>query len=343
MDLGDKPIVAFRAAVLRLYLAITAAVSVLIVPLYYFIGIAPLTLACTVFGVVMVGTWWLFRGGHLAFGVAARVFLGMTFLVCMTGLWLGDETIDNKPWQLLVPLAAFTVVGAREGLRWALAGFVAAATICIVRWPAYAMLSVIVLLIAHATMIVALFFYTRHSEDNLRTVARLSHTDSLTGVYNRHFFDELAQHAFNHARRTQEGLTVFMIDIDHFKAYNDTYGHVAGDRALTAVAQVLRQQGRRSTDLVFRYGGEEFCIISTGLDAAQALALGTQIRATIEARDIRHEAAPEGRLTVSIGIAQRAPSDELVEQLLRRADAALYRAKRGGRNRLEFALSAAAA
>ena len=342
MDLGDKPIVEFRAAVLRLYLSITAVASLLIVPLYYVIGIAPLTLACAVFGVIMVGTWWLFRGGHLAFGVAARVFLGMTFAVCMVGLWLGDERVDNKPWQLLIPLAAFTVVGTREGLRWAVAGFVAAAIICLVRWPAYAMHAVIVLLIAHATMIVALFFYTRHSEDNLRTVAQLSHTDSLTGVYNRHFFDELAQHAFNHARRTQEGLTMFMIDIDHFKAYNDTYGHVAGDRALAAVAQVLRQQGRRATDLVFRYGGEEFCIISTGLDAAQAITLATQIRTTTEAQDIRHEAAPEGRRTGSIGIAQRAPCDDMVEQLLRRADAALYRAKRGGRNRIECAPSIAA-
>jgi diguanylate cyclase (GGDEF)-like protein len=336
VDLGDNKIIEFRAAVLNLYLMIASVTSAVIVPIYYVIGITPLTLACAAYGAMMIACCVLFRARYLSLRDASRAFLGMTFLVCMAGLYLGNETIDNKPWQLLVPLAAFTVAGAREGTWWSIAAFVGILVICALRWPVYAPLPMAVLLVAYATTGVALYFYTDHSESSLRTVDRLSHTDSLTGVYNRQFFDELTQQSFNRSRRAVEPLAVFMIEIDHFKPFNDTYGHVAGDAALAAVGSVIRTSARRASDLVFRYGGEEFCIFSAGLDAAAAAALAETILKGVHGLDIEHIAGTHGILSVSIGYVHRTHLDsESVDSLLRSADAALYRAKRRGRGRVE--------
>jgi len=336
MDLGDNKIIEFRAAVLNLYLLIASVASAVIVPVYYVIGITPLTLACAAYGVTVIVCCVLFRARRLSLGHASRVFLATTFLVCMVGLYLGDETVDNKPWQLLVPLAAFTVAGAREGAWWSVAAFAAVLAICAMRWPMYPPLTIAPLLIAHATTGVALYFYTDHSESSLRTVDRLSHTDSLTNVYNRQFFDDLTQQAFNRSRRAIEPLTVFMIDIDHFKSFNDTYGHVAGDAALAAVAGVIRTSARRATDLVFRYGGEEFCVFSTGLERAAAAVLAQTILDGVRGLDITHIAGTQGQLTVSVGYVHRIHlENESVDGLLRSADAALYRAKSRGRDRIE--------
>lgn len=336
MDLGDNRIIEFRAAVLNLYLVIASVTSAFVVPIYYAIGLTPLTVACAVYGVIVICCCVLFRARRLSLRHASRVFLAMTFLVCMAGLYLGDETVDNKPWQLLVPLAAFTVTGAREGAWWSAAAFVTVLAICALRWPVYAPLPIALLLIAHATAGVALYFYTDHCECSLRTVDRLSHTDPLTNVYNRQFFDELIQQAFNRSRRAVEPLAVFMIDIDHFKLFNDTFGHVAGDTALAAVAGVIKSSARRATDLVFRYGGEEFCVFSAGLDEGAAAMLAETILDGVRTLDLAHVAGTPGGLTVSIGYVHRTQLDaESVDGLLRNADAALYRAKRRGRNRSE--------
>ncbi len=335
MDLAEAKVLEFRAAVLSLYLVIAAGACLAVVPTYYYVGINLLTLACIAYSGVVVATALSFRRGALSLNAASRWFLGATVAACMTGLYLGSETVDNKPWQLLIPVAAFTVAGSREGRVWTIASLLLATLVLVLRGPAYNLSSSIVLLVAYATTACALDVFNRHNENNIRTIAHLSHTDSLTGTYNRTLFEQLSLNQFNRSLRAGEALAVYMIDIDHFKQFNDRYGHVAGDRALAEVGEVLRTTARRASDLVFRYGGEEFCIVSAAIDVDEANALADKIIEGVRALGIRHALAERGTLTVSIGLSHQDKLDGTsVALMLQQADRALYAAKSAGRDTL---------
>ncbi|MEX1993706.1 MAG: GGDEF domain-containing protein [Steroidobacteraceae bacterium] len=157
--------------------------------------------------------------------------------------------------------------------------------------------------------------------------------DGLTGLRNRRDFDERFAAFWDQAQAAQEPLTVLMIDVDHFKAYNDRYGHQAGDEVLRRVAQAVRLAAR-SSDVVARYGGEEFVMLASGLDEAAAAALCERIRATIQELAILHEESSCAHaVTVSIGAAHVLPQPgRSPEGALQLADENLYRAKQQGRN-----------
>ena len=336
MDLGERKVLEFRGQVLGLYFLIASVASLTVIPTYYFIGPDLLALACVVYAVVIVTTAISFSRRKIALQSATNWFLGATVMACMIGLYLGDEMIDNKPWQLVIPVVAFTLAGWRDGLWWTAASLVIALAIFAVRWPAYELLSIIVMAVAYATTASALGVFNHHNENNIRTIARLSHTDSLTGSFNRQLFDELSHSEFNRSLRAEEPLAMYMIDIDHFKKFNDHYGHVAGDQALTATAQLIRSKARRASDLVFRYGGEEFCVISSGLDGDDAHSLAVAIIDGVRELAIEHTQTERGILTVSVGLSQHDfLSGESVESLLKQADSALYEAKLNGRDCLE--------
>ena len=162
---------------------------------------------------------------------------------------------------------------------------------------------------------------------------RLANTDSLTGLYNRRVFEEQLQQEVDRAIRYQRPLSLMMIDIDHFKLYNDTYGHMQGDKILVEIAHSLKTLSR-AADLVARYGGEEFVLILPETDGPSAEALGNRLREHIAVQEYPGvELLPEKALTISAGIASYCP-DASKECLLRAADMALYQAKRAGRNRV---------
>lgn len=169
-------------------------------------------------------------------------------------------------------------------------------------------------------------------------IYQLSITDSLTGIANRRRFDEMLGSEFARHARSGEPLCVVLIDIDHFKAFNDHYGHPGGDSCLQRVAAAIDTRMRWPCDLAARYGGEEFaCILpATGLDEASDMAEG--LRRAIDVLAIPHAAAASGQVTASVGAAcclhaaQQTP-----DGLLEAADASLYRAKREGRNRTAVA------
>jgi diguanylate cyclase (GGDEF)-like protein len=169
-------------------------------------------------------------------------------------------------------------------------------------------------------------------------LARLAQIDGLTGLGNRRHFDEkLATEWADHQRRGAP-LSLVMIDVDHFKRFNDRYGHTEGDEALRDVARALDEAVRRPRDLVARYGGEEMVALLTDTDAEGAANVGEALRAAVEALGREHVDTERGVLTISVGVATRVPAGEgnpttLVED----ADAALYRAKHAGRNRVERA------
>lgn len=162
----------------------------------------------------------------------------------------------------------------------------------------------------------------------------LSSIDALTGIVNRRGFDEALRREWARAQRHGEDLTLLMIDIDHFKQLNDSYGHPAGDARLCAVSGTLAGCARRGTDIVARYGGEEFAAILPGLDRDAALLVAEAMREAVEARALPSPVRG-GVVTVSIGVAQASQAGEdMIDALLHRADHALYEAKRSGRNRV---------
>jgi diguanylate cyclase (GGDEF)-like protein/PAS domain S-box-containing protein len=169
-----------------------------------------------------------------------------------------------------------------------------------------------------------------------RRIYQLSITDGLTGVANRRYFDEVLDREFQRSTRINEPLSVILMDVDYFKAFNNHYGHIRGDNCLQLIAAIISTSVRQPDDLAARYGGEEFGCVLPRTSLADAVTLGESIRRAIEGLAIPHLASPLGIVTASFGIissdnpAIQSPSDLLIE-----ADRNLYRAKHGGRNCIE--------
>ncbi|WP_218577505.1 diguanylate cyclase [Phytohabitans rumicis] len=166
---------------------------------------------------------------------------------------------------------------------------------------------------------------------------QLSVTDPLTGVANRRRLEEVLDAEWQRAQAMASPISVAMIDIDHFKLFNDHYGHAAGDRCLQRVAAKVRQHVR-DTDLVARYGGEEFAVVMPGMSLDAAVAAAERLRAAVMTLPEPRDRAGDRGITVSIGVATTIPPQRGTwNQLVESADAELYRAKRGGRNRVHAA------
>ena len=187
--------------------------------------------------------------------------------------------------------------------------------------------------------------YRAQAEELARTVEqlqranaeleRLTHIDALTQVANRRCFDEVLAREWKRLERSQETLSLILFDIDHFKAYNDYYGHQAGDQCLIDIAQAAQSVLRRSTDLVTRYGGEEFALILPGTNQEGAIDIAQRLQLAIQQLKIAHSGIdkPESQVTVSFGIASQIPGAQTsIEQIILQADQALYQAKAKGRD-----------
>lgn len=177
-----------------------------------------------------------------------------------------------------------------------------------------------------------------------RRTRRLSITDSKTGLFNHHYLMERLEEEIGRARRYTRPLSVLMIDVDHFKEYNDKCGHLAGDEALRRLGRSCEEISRES-DIIARFGGEEFVMILTETDLASARVVAERLQECIERTDFDcQERLEAGRLTVSIGVAQLDHGSgvkyESASSLINRADHALYQAKEKGRNRIEVAPAA---
>jgi diguanylate cyclase (GGDEF)-like protein len=178
---------------------------------------------------------------------------------------------------------------------------------------------------------------TRQLQEANEALQRLSTLDGLTGLANRRHFNEFLMHEWHRAQREASPLSLVMIDIDFFKAYNDQYGHQRGDECLRQVGTCLRSAVKRPGDLAARYGGEEFALIlpQTGVTGAGTVA--ETLRCQVENLNIEHSRAPlHKRVTLSLGVASLIPERQHTPSvLIECADQALYQAKRAGRNRVE--------
>jgi diguanylate cyclase (GGDEF)-like protein/PAS domain S-box-containing protein len=181
----------------------------------------------------------------------------------------------------------------------------------------------------------------KQSEDALQRAAML---DPLTKIANRRHFDAFLEKEWQRAIRNAQPLSLVVLDVDHFKLYNDTLGHAAGDLCLQKVAHALEAHALRPTDLAARYGGEEFVLLFAETPHEAATRLAQAIRTTVEALQLPNPRSPTSPwITASIGVATIVPTQlDQIEQLFLCADRAMYAAKAGGRNRVETAVAGAA-
>jgi diguanylate cyclase len=171
-------------------------------------------------------------------------------------------------------------------------------------------------------------------QQSLEAIRAESLTDPLTGLGNRKYFDRSIDTAIETALATGEPLSLLMFDIDYFKSFNDSYGHLTGDQVLRLVGMSLKQS-IKGQDITARYGGEEFAVVLPNTALRQALTVADHIRRAVMSKELKKKSTGEilGRVTISVGVSVLKPGDD-ADSLIERADACLYAAKRGGRNRV---------
>jgi diguanylate cyclase len=171
-------------------------------------------------------------------------------------------------------------------------------------------------------------------QHSLEAIRAESLTDPLTGLGNRKYFDRSIEVAVQEALESGEPLSLLMFDIDHFKSFNDSYGHLTGDQVLRLVGLSMKQT-IKGQDITARYGGEEFAVLLPNTALRQALTVADHIRRAVMAKELKKKSTGEilGRVTISVGVSMLKPGDD-TDALIERADACLYAAKRNGRNRV---------
>jgi diguanylate cyclase len=171
-------------------------------------------------------------------------------------------------------------------------------------------------------------------QQSLEAIRAESLTDPLTGLGNRKYFDRSLETAVATAVATSEPLSLLMFDIDYFKSFNDSYGHLTGDQVLRLVGMSLKQS-IKGQDITARYGGEEFAVVLPNTALRQALTVADHIRRAVMSKELKKKSTGEilGRVTISVGVSMLKPGDDM-DSLIERADACLYAAKRAGRNRV---------
>lgn len=228
----------------------------------------------------------------------------------------------HRMWQLLVLLVLLLIVGCTTNVWFRLQAPITTPEIIVAT----------IVFVGGTYVLIAAHLSAIATRDIVRVAALESEVmrDPLTGAFNRRYLENMLRMAT--AKPSRQPLSAMLIDIDHFKRINDTYGHLTGDRVLTQVCAVIKGNSR-TTDIVVRYGGEEFIVVSPGSDLDAVTILGNRILRQIAAHAI---ALPDGavlHVTASIGAAALAP-DEDPNAFIARADQALYAAKHAGRNRL---------
>jgi diguanylate cyclase (GGDEF)-like protein len=173
--------------------------------------------------------------------------------------------------------------------------------------------------------------------NQLHTIERLSTTDPLTNIPNRRAFDRRLSEEWRRAVREIQPITIMIIDLDHFKRYNDKYGHQQGDKALLCVAGILEQTAKRPTDFAARWGGEEFMLLLSNSDAQAGLKVSENLRKNVERAEITLGDGTVTKITVSIGVRSQIPMrDSVLDDFISDADKALFTAKREGRNKVRI-------
>ncbi|MFH0934143.1 MAG: GGDEF domain-containing protein [Pseudomonadota bacterium] len=324
----------FRAAVLHMYLRITAFISLPLSVVYFVLDMTPDRGAfALLLGMFVLWLQWRTRhDGEESLRFVNWFVLAMLALM-LYGTYFSNAQLRQEAWMMIFPITFAPIVAARERFVWAVAGAVSIVAAMMLRPEVPTAVSTMVLVIAYLALCFVTMMLVRHNEQNIERLAHLSTIDPLTKVYNRNYMKDILLGEINRCRRNERPLTAIMLDIDHFKILNDSYGHMCGDSVLERVAEALKQAAQRAGDFVFRYGGEEFCILTSGLSADEARQFAEKLRVCVKGLDIENQRAPRGHLTASVGYWWVADAAEVTPgMLLLNADNALYRAKEAGRD-----------
>jgi len=282
-----------------------------------------------------------------------RQYLERMSMACIAALGIGAAVVvaiahqadQNFPYEglLLISMAGYFLAGLRlrQALLVSLLGVLAYG---LGEWwvgfpPARLLNNLLFLLsgsVVGALGCYLLEYKSRENFLNTRLMQLLADRDGLTSLYNRRSFNRQMISLWRQGQRDGVPLSLLIADVDHFKAYNDTYGHHAGDHALQTVAGLLEERARRPLDMAVRLGGEEFALLLYGSDQAVALQLAEDLRAELERLGVEHRGSTSASvLTLSIGVATLQPADDLpLTQLYEQADRALYLAKANGRHQV---------
>ena len=328
--------VQYRQRFLQFLSILGLCVAMVISPLEFSWGMPWVSICCLAYSVVCVATILMLQINPARVGLLSNNFIFCTSLVPLLGIYFETADAMVDPWILTCPVVSYALCNKQVAARWTVFTLLCLFGLRQVQLHKVAMPSTILLALAVVAMAIVLHLFSSHIEKNERLIVKLGNTDPLTNTLNRRSFPDVLLGEYRRNLRQQTSMTVTMVDVDHFKSYNDHYGHVDGDRILVSIAERLRVSARRPGDFVFRYGGEEFCILCSGADEQQAAALAETLRSSVETMALEHQASPMGKITVSIGYRHAETLAQLTpENLISEADKALYLAKANGRNRVE--------
>jgi len=311
-----------------------------------------LALIDAVAGVLLIAIFFYLRITKNITFTARLIVVTFTFLfIILTYLTKGSHL--SPMWTTLLPVFAILSTGKREGLYFTIFFYI------IIFFMAYQGLGDwaegewndfdLIRLVSVSVILTFLLYFNEFAleqsdkklhetrareQDYIKKLQELSITDALTSLYNRRHFDEIVPKLISLAQRKKLYITFFIIDIDHFKTYNDNYGHQAGDKALIAVSNIIKQHIQRDDDFVFRLGGDEFAGIALSEDPAKIHKHVEQICTMVESLDIKHHHSTSlNKLTTSIGMISVPCQNELTaDALYKAADKNLYKAKSLGKH-----------
>lgn len=306
-------------------------------------GLAPIILTYLVVLTTMVMSHFQIKvraTGHL-------LLIGFTMLVIFRSYIAGGTDSPVLIIAILVPVSAVFLLGRGAGLFYGLLLSLVIAVFVVLRLNGHefpdtqihgkilgAMQSVVIVFVLSVCTWIS-WLYARHNETLARTLLDQTRRDHLTGVPNRRALDFALANEIKRAKRQQHSLTLFMVDLDYFKSFNDLYGHHEGDECLIQVANIIQSCLRRSGDMVARYGGEEFAVILPDTSMSQARQLAETMRHAVLGLNIEHKDSPHNVVTITLGISDLDIDKEVLpEELIKRADEALYAGKEAGRNRV---------
>lgn len=326
----------FRAAVFHMYLRI-ALIITFPLSVLYLLFIATPDRGVVAFAFALFVLWLKWRTRHDSEESLRYADWFVLLLMCLMlyGAYISNEKLHQEVWMMIFPISFAPIVATRERIIWGVVGAVSLAAVVMLRPEPLTAISTFVIVIAYLTLGLITMMLVQHNEHNIERLAHLSITDPLTKAYNRGYLKDVMAGEINRCRRSGQALTVIMLDIDYFKMFNDTYGHLYGDSVLERVAESLKYSAQRAGDYVFRYGGEEFCIVTSGLNRDESAQFTEKLRLSICALNIENRQSPHRHLTASAGFwCVTDLSDITTSALLLNADNALYRAKGGGRDRV---------
>ena len=282
-----------------------------------------LAAGCLLVIVILAINFWKIRRGRFS---SLLYTLGLTpAIMVLLAISIQQQEIIGILWCYPSVLAFYLILSERQA------------------WVASSLLLVVVLLVASQTfavpitirIAVSLIMVVAFSAVFIRVISeqqikleKMAITDPLTGLYNRILLQDTLDQAIEYYRRTSQPMTIMTIDLDHFKLINDKFGHVEGDKVLTAVGSYFKDE-LRGVDKIFRLGGEEFLVLLHNVSAANGLVVAEKIRAALAATQL----IPEYQVTVSIGVAALKAGDD-ADAWRKRSDAHLYQAKMTGRNKV---------